>query len=519
MTTRAGTLYKPLKKMGTEGSLKVLEKMMAQLLEDRRRREEEITSERERWEAEIAAERERREEDRQQREREVKLQMDAMQAHMERLMKVVEDSKTTPAAKSVGELSGAKLVPLSEKDDIEAYLVTFERIMEAHKVEKGRWAHYWAPQLTGRAQLAFAALPTTESGKYESIKAAILQQYDINEEAYRRRFRTAVRAAGETNREYAVKLMDLQKKWLKEYTTVEGILEAVGLEQFLNSLPMEKRVWVHERKPKTCVAAGELLDQYEQVRRQDPGVELQQKSAGAFSSGKGSSAEEESSSGTAERRMQQLRRSAGKGVRCFGCGQLGHVRKDCLDKRPAEKVMFSVDTKQPSCEEDKDLKVKRQGFVEGQKVQDILLDTGCTRTLVHADLVPSQKVLEGDVVTIKCAHGDTRTYPTAIVGIQVDGLEIEVEAAISEKLPVAVLLGKDVPEFSQLLGTDMASSGVGEQQEAMIVAKGIQACQKLEEQLAVELTMQNRDESLAEIRTAAEEIIAVLKRSVVTWRF
>lgn len=111
--------------------------------------------------------------------------MDQMRTQMERLMKVVEDSKAASAVKSIsGELSGVKLVPLSEKDDVEAYVVTFERIMEAHKVDKDRWAHYLAPQLTGRAQLAFAALPTADSGKYESIKAAILQRYDINEEAY-----------------------------------------------------------------------------------------------------------------------------------------------------------------------------------------------------------------------------------------------------------------------------------------------------------------------------------------------
>ena len=130
-------------------------------------------------------------------------------------MKVVADSKSTPVTKIKGELSGVKLVPLSEKDDIEAYLVTFERVMEAHKVEKERWAHYLAPQLTGGAQRAFTAVPTTESANYDSIKAAILQRYDINEEVYRRRFRTTTRAAGETNREYAVKLMDLQRKWLK----------------------------------------------------------------------------------------------------------------------------------------------------------------------------------------------------------------------------------------------------------------------------------------------------------------
>ena len=51
-----------------------------------------------------------------------------------------------------------KLVALSEKD-IEAYLATFERIMEAYKVPKSEWMYHLAPQLTGRAQQAFAALP------------------------------------------------------------------------------------------------------------------------------------------------------------------------------------------------------------------------------------------------------------------------------------------------------------------------------------------------------------------------
>ena len=50
-------------------------------------------------------------------------------------MKVVEDMKATPVTTIKSELSGVKLVPLSEKDDIEAYLVTFERVMEAHKVD------------------------------------------------------------------------------------------------------------------------------------------------------------------------------------------------------------------------------------------------------------------------------------------------------------------------------------------------------------------------------------------------
>ena len=58
--------------------------------------------------------------------------------------------------------------------------------------------------------------------------------------------------------------------------------------------------------------------------------------------------------------------------------------------------------------------VRRRRLVEGQEVQDILLDTGCTRTMVHVDLVPPEKFLEGDTVIIKCADGDVVLYPLAM---------------------------------------------------------------------------------------------------------
>ena len=66
-------------------------------------------------------------------------------------------------AKTKEESARGKELPLSEKDDIEAYLVTF-KIMEAHKVTKERWPHYLAPHLTGKALLAFAGLPSSDSG-------------------------------------------------------------------------------------------------------------------------------------------------------------------------------------------------------------------------------------------------------------------------------------------------------------------------------------------------------------------
>ena len=75
-------------------------------------------------------------------------------------MNVVVDSRKPDVVSHKRKLC-LKLVLLTEKEDIEAYLVTFECIMAAHQVEKDCWQQYLAPQLTGRAQLAFAARPWT----------------------------------------------------------------------------------------------------------------------------------------------------------------------------------------------------------------------------------------------------------------------------------------------------------------------------------------------------------------------
>ncbi len=136
---------------------------------------------------------------------------------------------------------------------------------------------------------------------------------------------------------------------------------------------------------------------------------------------------------------------------CFNCHAKGHYSSNCqrnamfCTERRMNNDGSSFTVRSRTCEKPG---VTRRRKVEGKEVGDILLDTGCSRTLVRQSLVPEEdKFIEGCAVAIRCAHGDTVLYPLAKVSVEVDGRLMEVEAAVSNTLPMSVLFGTDNPEL------------------------------------------------------------------------
>ena len=65
------------------------------------------------------------------------------------------------------------MAKLTDADDIEAYLTTFERQMAAYEIDARRWAFLLAPKLSGRVQQAYMAMDADEVGDYTAIKKAV----------------------------------------------------------------------------------------------------------------------------------------------------------------------------------------------------------------------------------------------------------------------------------------------------------------------------------------------------------
>ena len=167
-------------------------------------------------------------------------------------------------------------------------------------------------------------------------------------------------------------------------------------------------------------------------------------------------------------------------VRCYNCSQWGHTANRCPNRalycgtgrlkrsRPQE-----PDAMEPG--------ITRGGVVEGRFVTDILLDTECSRTLVKKHLVPPEKILEGEAVMIRCAHGDTVLYPLAEVDMELQGMKIQVEAAVSPNLPASVLLGTDVPALKELLGDSIKLEDRREEVALVTVTRAQKKKQLIEE--------------------------------------
>ena len=422
MTTRSGATYKRMEDTGTPAESQTttgsalpeiasLTDMVRVMIQDRERRKREIAEERVRREQERVEERSRS--DRQREDSE--LRITEMRRQMERLQDMfTEHSAATVSARGRSTAEPIKLTRLTDADDIESYLTTFERIMAANEVSRERWSFQLAPHLTGKAQQAYAALPPEDAKTYDMVKEAILRRYDINEETYRQRFRKLRPKEGEPPQELITHLKDLGTRWARESKSREELLDLIVREQFLAILPEDARIAVIERQPKDSEEAGRVAGAYLQARSMSISRRGQKnnpqtnecprcgkhghwardcpKSRGQSSNTAGQQ--------TASDPRQTPRSSGAQGrdisaVKCFNCNEKGHYASSCSRR--------SMYCGQPEGEADR---ARRSGTINGTYCTDILVDTGATQTLVHSGLVTNDDILDGEV-TIRCAHGDT----------------------------------------------------------------------------------------------------------------
>src|SRR6218665_1882629 len=70
-----------------------------------------------------------------------------------------------------------KFVPKFQEQDLEQFLLNFEKSMEIHNFPKDKWTALIHTKLTGKASKVFSALSTEQCKDYDIVKAALLTAY------------------------------------------------------------------------------------------------------------------------------------------------------------------------------------------------------------------------------------------------------------------------------------------------------------------------------------------------------
>lgn len=345
-----------------------------------------------------------------------------------------------------------RLEKLADSDDIEHFLITFERIATACRWPKADWTFHLIPLLTGKARAAYVNMDLDDCIEYEKVKAAILIKYDISAETYRQRFRSLDVYPSESPKELYIRLKELYGKWIRpREKTIEEVGEMIILEQYLRMLSPELQVWVRERDPRTAADAASLADVFVAARKKNQPwswttgsdsrrAPFHQKPVpGAGKSPKGDFPE--------VRRHNILRGP----VICFQCGQEGHTRPACpQNAAKLTNLCYAPRGSAAKITKPKVLLQIKTVTVNGKELK-ALVDTGSDQTLVNRKFVAPSLIRAYNKLPICCVHGEERMVPTADLYIGVEGQTYLLEVGVADNLPYPVVLGRDLPVLLDLV--------------------------------------------------------------------
>ena len=158
-----------------------------------------------------------------------------------------------------------KRVPKFNEHDVESSIVCFEKFALAASWPKEHWSAILIPNLTGKALKAFNRLDQYELNDYNALKNAILTEYELVSEVYRKRFRTCVKRVSDSYSEFMEFLSMNFVRWTKAIDAadqVDKLTEAMIIEQFLERIPDELRTYLMDKNLTTTKDVAKKADEY-----------------------------------------------------------------------------------------------------------------------------------------------------------------------------------------------------------------------------------------------------------------
>ena len=149
------------------------------------------------------------------------------------------------------------------KDNLDSYLLRFERYATVVGWERSDWAIRLSPLLSGRALDVCSGLSDKQARDCDKLQKALLQRYNFTKQDYRERFRGAKPEGQESLSQFIVRISNYFDKWVELAAgdkTFKGVSELMVREQFTNSCPKDVSVFLKEKSPKDLEELAKLAD-------------------------------------------------------------------------------------------------------------------------------------------------------------------------------------------------------------------------------------------------------------------
>ena len=263
----------------------------------------------------------------QQRDYEFKCQLQDRQ-HEDELERLEAQKALTQPRETI-KAKAPKIPAFNEgKDEMDSYLLRFERYATAQKWEPDTWATGLSALLQGKALDVYALMPKEGALNYDKLKVALLKRYELTEEGFKRKYKKCRPENGETFQQFTTRMKSYFTRWIDMASiekSYEGLQDLIFREQLTFICNRDLELFLREREPKSLEQASKLADRYKEARYVDI-VSLTYKNNERSRS--------RSNSESRSRSRSPIRRGPNQGnqgyprVRCYNCGG-PHVRRFC----------------------------------------------------------------------------------------------------------------------------------------------------------------------------------------------
>ena len=391
--------------------------------------------------------------------------------------------------------------PMEKGQDVADYIDLFLCNMESRDIPEAAQARHLLPLLNSTATTALAGLSADDKDNIGTVVEVLLSAANVAPTYVAQEFWNVEKQSGEGVR---ATFSQITKLTSRMGSSAEKILDRILVEKLTQMFHTDIQQYVREREPTDGKEATEIICRYfrskgideqkyvkskpgtyksaEERQRDEPGNHKTDKWSNAYprwkryykekpydsrqpsdtnrshdddlrredsqQRGVVSNTKESKSKDTGQgsktssshQSTQQPHQSWTETRKCHFCGKVGHIMKDCRRRKHVAAAHV------PSLAAVAGDALVVSGTIGGEKINEMLCDSGATICVIAEHLVPKDARKEENV-WIGTVDVDPRSYPTVIVPAVVQGKKFQLFAAVmpAERLPYPVILGRYFP--------------------------------------------------------------------------